>query len=94
VAAADEVRAVRAHEIHGFYIHLSIYLSVNAGLFFLWVLNGGGTYWPAWALVGWGIGVAIHGITVLVGHWRPAETTVEHEQDRIRSHVSEPSLMH
>lgn len=54
-----------------FLVHLLIYLSVNAGL--AWVnysapLEEGEVrnLWFVWPLLGWGIGVAAHGLTVLL----------------------------
>jgi hypothetical protein len=59
----------------GFFIHAAIYLLVNAGLFALGAFNGLQNGWeggwgprhglslPLW---GWGLGLAIHGLVVLV----------------------------
>jgi hypothetical protein len=49
----------------GFYIHALVYLLVNAGLFALNELNGG-RQWAIFPLLGWGIGLAIHGIVVFL----------------------------
>ena len=49
----------------GFYAPLTIYLLVNAGLFAIAWLTGRG-HWPVFALLGWGLGLAIHGIVVLL----------------------------
>ena len=49
----------------GFYAHLTIYLLVNAGLFAIAALTGRGA-WPLFPLLGWGLGLAIHGIVVLL----------------------------
>ena len=61
----------------GFFIHLLVFVLVNAGLFVLWEgaewgLGDGagwgrhhrvGGFFPLW---GWGLGLAIHGIVVLL----------------------------
>lgn len=49
----------------GFYMHALVYLLVNLGL---WVVNwaSGGPRWHGWALAGWGLGLAIHGIVTVV----------------------------
>jgi hypothetical protein len=47
-----------------FYIHLVVYILVNALLIIL-SLSKNGT-WSIWPLLGWGIGLAAHGITVFV----------------------------
>jgi fatty acid desaturase len=55
----------RVAEIKGFYIHLFVFAVVMAGLFVVNVLVGG-QWWVQWVLLGWGAGVAAHGIAVLV----------------------------
>jgi hypothetical protein len=49
----------------GFYIHALVYVLVNLGLF---ELNGalGGARWSHFPLLGWGLGLAIHGIVTFV----------------------------
>lgn len=47
----------------GFYVHLASYILVNGYFVFLSVRNGG-YFWAIWPLVGWGIGLAFHGISV------------------------------
>ncbi len=57
----------RAEAIQGLYIHLLVYIVVNAGIFAInWVTTGGdGPWWFYWSLVGWGIGLLIHLLTVI-----------------------------
>ena len=63
----------RVHKLAEFYQHLFIYTMVIGGL---WVLNLWGMwngvlpakwtdYWAVWPTLGWGIGVAIHAISML-----------------------------
>ena len=49
--------------LKGFYIHLTVFVLVIAGLF---VINAatGGSWWVQWAFLGWGIGVAAHALGV------------------------------
>jgi hypothetical protein len=42
--------------------HLGAYLSVNAMLVVIWLLTGAGYPWPIWPAMGWGIGLASHGM--------------------------------
>jgi hypothetical protein len=56
----------RADEKLGFYIHLAAYLLVNALLIVLDLMTSPGTYWFMWPLIGWGIGVSVHGLGVFV----------------------------
>jgi fatty acid desaturase len=61
---ADEAalrRRVRAER--GFYVHAIIYAAVIALLLLLNLMTGGG-WWVQWPMLGWGIAVAINGITV------------------------------
>jgi hypothetical protein len=57
----------RAENLQGFYIHVIVYLVVNAGLFAINALTRGegGTWWFHWLLAGWGIGLLIHAATLL-----------------------------
>ncbi len=55
----------RVEAIKGFYAHLMIYLAVNAGLFLINLVSGGG-WWFYWPLFGWGIGLAAHALAVFV----------------------------
>lgn len=45
----------------GFFTHALVYAAVNASLFALNVFQGG-PLWSFWPLVGWGIGLAAHGL--------------------------------
>jgi 2TM domain len=50
----------------GFYIHALMFVLVNAGLFAINAVTGE----PRWAhfpLLGWGVGLAIHGIVTFIG---------------------------
>lgn len=40
--------------------HLVAYVVVNAFLIGVWALSGGGYFWPAWILAGWGVGLILH----------------------------------
>jgi hypothetical protein len=56
--------------------HLGAYLSVNLMLVVIWLLTGAGYPWPIWPAMGWGIGLAAHGMahSAAMRHkHRPAE---------------------
>jgi len=40
--------------------HFVAYLVFNAFLVGAWALTGGGYFWPAWILAGWGVGLVLH----------------------------------
>jgi len=56
----------RVEEIKGFYVHLLIYIVVNIFLFIINIVTTPGALWFYWPLLGWGIGIAIHGLSVFV----------------------------
>ena len=59
----------RAEAKLGFYIHGFVFMVVNIGLitFNLYLQNGGsGYFWAKWPLLGWSIGLAMHGLGVFV----------------------------
>lgn len=60
----------RAEQIQGLLIHVTVYVVINAGLFTIDVLTGGG-WWFYWPLLGWGIGLAIHALTLFVPVFSP-----------------------
>ena len=55
----------RVEELKSFYTHLFVYIAVNAGLFLLNIITSPRHLWFYWPLIGWGIGLAIHGLSVL-----------------------------
>ena len=50
----------------GFYIHATVYVLVNLGLWAIATVTGRGP-WNVWPLLGWGLGLAIHGIVTFIG---------------------------
>ena len=55
-----------ACELRGLYVHALVYLCVNAGLFALNAMTSPNRWWFAWATIGWGIGLGVHALSVLV----------------------------
>ncbi len=78
-ASSGRIRT-RAGAKMGWFIHAFVYLCVNAGLALLALSHG--RDWYAYPLLGWGLGLALHGAAVwLMGpgaHWR--ERLVERER--------------
>jgi hypothetical protein len=50
----------------GFYIHLGVYVAVNALLIVINLLTSREYLWFMWPLMGWGMGVLFHGLGVFV----------------------------
>jgi hypothetical protein len=46
----------------GFLTHVLVYVVVNGGLFVLNISQGAKYLWSFWPFVGWGIGLAAHGV--------------------------------
>jgi hypothetical protein len=56
--------------IKGFYVHLTVYILVNAGLWLINLLTSPAAFWFYWPLLGWGIGLAAHAVAVFgVAGW-------------------------
>ena len=51
-------------EVRGFYTHLLVYVLVIGGLATLNLLTNPGRLWFGFAAAGWGIGLAVHAISV------------------------------
>jgi len=71
--------------IKGFYIHLFIFALVMMGL---GAINFavGGPWWALWVLLGWGIGVLAHALTVF---GRTSKRIADWEDRKIRQLMSE-----
>lgn len=72
--AIGRIRAKR-----GFWIHLSVYLAVNALLVVIWAITTAAYFWPVWPILGWGIGVVAHGVSVFLGPSRISEERIDRE---------------
>lgn len=62
----DKLARRRAGAKLGWYIHLAVYFVVNTGLFLGSNLMFGHGRYSLGPLLGWGIGVVFHGISVLL----------------------------
>jgi hypothetical protein len=54
----------RVAQIKGFYIHATVYVLVNTVLIGINLLTAPDQIWFFWPLLGWGIGLAAHGLSV------------------------------
>ncbi|MFJ7991076.1 2TM domain-containing protein [Peribacillus frigoritolerans] len=55
----------RVENLKAFYIHLMVYILVNVMLIAINLLTDSSYWWFLYPLGGWGIGILIHGITIL-----------------------------
>ena len=91
---SEDQRYDRAHarvqELKGLYTHATAYVLVNIGLFVINLLTGGG-WWFYWPLLGWGIGLGIHALSVFTfgggpfgRDWEERKTRELMDRDRDR----------
>ena len=57
----------QARELRGFYNHAGVYVLVNLFLFLVDWLSGPEEWWFYWPLIGWGIGLTVHGLNTFIG---------------------------
>lgn len=55
----------RVENLKAFYIHLTVFILVNILLLIINLLSSPGHWWFIYPLLGWGIGLGVHGITTL-----------------------------
>ena len=60
----------RIKEKNDFRAHLIVYLAVNTMLVVIWfmVSGGGFFFWPIIPILGWGVGLVMHGYSVYRGN--------------------------
>ena len=81
----EELAKKRVQARMGFVVHLAMYLVMNAGLVVIWRLSGHGYPWFMWPMLGWGIGIVAHAITLAIGPGSTAERrAIDRELTRLR----------
>ena len=70
----------------GWYVHLTVYLLVNALLFVIASQGAGNRQWSIYPALGWGLGLVLHGVSVFMlgtgGSFR--ESLVQKERERLQ----------
>lgn len=66
-----------------FRVHATVYSLVMALLVIIWLVSGGGYFWPIWPAAGWGLGLAIHGFS-LTWDKEPTEEEIAREAAKLR----------
>lgn len=64
--------------------HFISYLAVNVGLLLINLLASPGVVWALWPLLGWGLGVSMHGLRVLLekrSHVSPSSAPSDETHD-------------
>jgi hypothetical protein len=73
----------------GWYIHAGAYIAVN--LFLAVLAASAGRHWAIYPALGWGLGLAIHGVVVfLVAGGGAYEGLVERERRRLAGAQNDP----
>lgn len=86
----------RVEELKGFYVHVLVFITVNAGLFVIDLVASRDSTWFYWPLLGWGIAVALHAVALLsegrfLGpEWeeRKARKILERDERHIGDHAA------
>lgn len=79
----EQLARKRAAAKLGWYTHATVYLLVNLLLITLSAANG--RHWAVFPLLGWGMGLAVHGavVFVLTGGTGLHERMVQRERERL-----------
>ena len=64
MSAAEAEALEHVRDIKGFYSHLVVYALGAVLIFLLWLVQGVSHPWFIWPILGWGIGIAAHGLSV------------------------------
>lgn len=67
-----------------FRSHLMAYVVVNAGLLAIDLLTSPGEYWFYWPMLGWGLGLAAHGVATYADAGDVRERMIDAELKRLR----------
>jgi len=82
----DRLARRRAGAKLGWYAHAAVYLIVNLFLFALSEYALGERRWSIYPMLGWGLGLALHGVAVFVLGSGSAlrEQMIDKERERLR----------
>jgi hypothetical protein len=84
----ERIAHKRAGAKLGWYVHAAVYIVVNLFVFAISSYGFGERPWSVFPLLGWGLGLGLHGISVFMlgagGEFR--ERLVQQERDRLRRH--------
>ena len=75
----------RVEAKRGFYVHLAVYVCVNIFLIIIWAFPAGrGFPWFIFPLIGWGIGLFFHFLSIFVLEGKTSRAAIEKEAEKIR----------
>jgi len=84
----EEAARQYVEQLRAFYVHAGVFAASMLAIFavnLLTNLSAGlvgelSAWWSAWALLGWGIGIAVHGLVVRLNRPRSSAPTWEQQQ--------------
>lgn len=93
-ATDEREKAARRYvqQLRVFYVHAAVFagsMAINLAVNLFVNLSAGiarewSAWWSIWALIGWGAGIAVHGLVVRLNRPSPSSSTWEQRQlDRI-----------
>ena len=82
--ALERLAHKRAGAKLGWFVHAAVYLLVNAVIFALSSNGLGHRPWSLFPLLGWGLGLALHGVSVFVLGSGLRERLVQKERERLQ----------
>jgi hypothetical protein len=74
----------RADQKLAFRSHLFAYVLVNAGLVGINLITSPDYWWFVWPMLGWGLGLLAHGVTVYVDGESMRDRLIEQELEKLR----------
>ena len=67
-----------------FRSHMMAYVVVNAGLVAIYVMTPGDYFWQIWPMLGWGIGLGTHAVSVYTNGENVRDRLIEEELEKLR----------
>lgn len=64
--------------------HLTSYVVVNGFLVALWAITSRGYFWPVWPILGWGVGLTFHAVSLRWDDGGPSPAQIEAQAERLR----------
>ena len=88
----DRIARKRAGAKLGWYIHAALYVVVNLAVFAVSKYGIGTRPWSVFPLLGWGLGVVLHGVSVFVlgSGSGLRERLVQRERERLQREHRDP----
>jgi len=73
----------------GFASNVVAYVVINGFMIAVWAITGGGYFWPAWLLGGWGVALTMHAFDVF-GRQPITEADIDEEVRRLEDRHTGP----